>query len=240
MVPDPFGRALRDHHRGDRDEPLVQRDGETERDHPVEQFYFGTFDPGDPTAEWIASWLDGPLVDLGAGVGKHALYFQDRFEVVAVEANDHLVEAMRERGVRDARRGDMFAVREQFERDRFRSALAYGTQLGLAGSMQGLRRFLGDLAFVTAPDATAVLDCYDPDDPAVTDLVGYREEPTSGLASRVITFEYEGDVSDVLLFRLFGPDRVREAAVGTGWEVAELERPPGTPDPHYLAALRKR
>ena len=239
MTLDPFGRAVRDFHRGEQDEPLVDRDGDETREHPIESFYFGEFRPDDETGRWLEARLDGPLVDLGAGVGRHALYFQERFETVAVDPSAHLVEAMRERGVDDARRGDMFALGEQFDRDRFRSALAIGTQLGLAGSMTGLREFLGDLAFVTTPDATAVVDCYDPDREGAADLLGYRPDSTPGLAHRVFHFEYEGDAGRTHLFRLFGPDRLREATAGTGWEVAEIRRGPDERDAYYRAALRK-
>jgi hypothetical protein len=236
---DPFGRALRDFHRGTQDEPLVQRDGEEAFDHPIERFYFGEFVADDEEGAWLASRLDGPLLDMGAGAGRHSLYFQERFETVAIEVSHNLVETMRERGVRDARRGDMFSLREPFERDRFRSALANGTQLGLAGSMQGIRRFLGNLAFVTTPDATAVVDCYDPDDENAPKLLGFRDDPTPGLAYRLMHFEYEGDVSETLLFRLFSPSRLREAAVGTGWAVDEIRRGTGDDRLHYRAALVK-
>ena len=234
---DPFGRAVRDFHRDEQDAPLVQRDGEKTLDHPIERFYFSSFATDDEGGEWLASWVDGPLLDAGAGAGRHALYFQERFETVAVEVSDHLVETMRERGVTDARRGDMFALRESFDRDRFRSALVIGTQMGLAGSMQGLRTFLGDLAVVTTPDATAVVDCYDPGNDGVSELLGYREDPTPGLAHRVMSFEYEGETSDVLLFRLFAPDRLREATVGTGWRVTEVRY--GDDGSHYRAAREK-
>lgn len=236
---DPFGRAVRDHHRGEQDAPLVQRDGDTSFEHPIEQFYFGEFAPDDEGSRWLASWLDGPLVDLGAGAGRHALYFQDRFETVAVERSEALVETMRERGVADARHADMFALREAFDRDRFRSALCIGTQIGLAGSMAGLRQFLADLAHVTTPDATAVLDGYDPDLPATSDLLGYRADPTPGLAHRVMHFEYDGDVGETLLFRLFGADRLREAVVGTDWEVADLRHGPEEEPDQWRAALEK-
>ncbi|WP_327052040.1 class I SAM-dependent methyltransferase [Halomicrococcus gelatinilyticus] len=234
---DPFGRAVRDFHLDEQDEPLVQRDGEETLDHPIERFYFAEFTVDDEASEWLASWVDGPLLDVGAGAGRHALYFQERFETVAVEVSDHLVETMRERGVADARRGDMFALRESFDRDRFRSALVVGTQIGLAGSMQGLRSFLGDLAHVTTPDGTAVVDCYDPDRDEAAELLGYRDDPTPGLAHRVMSFEYEGDVGDALLFRLFSPDRLRAATDGTGWEVAAVRY--GDEGPHYRAALEK-
>jgi hypothetical protein len=294
---DPFGRAIRDHYRDEQDAPLVQRDGEYAREHPIERFYFSAFDPETDDDQWLVSQLDGPLLDLGAGAGRHALYFQDRFETVAVEVSDHLVETMRDRGVADARRGDMFSLREQFERDQFQSALAIGTQVGLAGSMQGLRRFLGDLAHVTTPDATAVFDGYDPEserlhgeglredtteengedpegsgenteeseqgpeesgenteeseqgpeesgeNPEESDqeagMLGFRADPTPGLAYRLMWFDYEGTTGDGILFRLFSPDRVREAAVGTGWSVTDVRYTDEENPIHYRVALEK-
>jgi hypothetical protein len=232
---DPLGRAVRDHHRGKRDEPLIDRDGPETREQPIERFYFEEFDPESDRGAWLESWLRDPLLDMGAGAGRDTLYFQEQFETVAIEISSYLVATMEARGVQDARHADMFALREHFDRDRFRSALAHGTQVGLAGSMQGLRQFLADLAFVTTPDATAVLHGYDPEQEATGEVLGYRADPTPGFASRVYHTEYDGE-HETLLFRLFSPDRLREAAVGTGWVVATLRR--GSPQT-YSAALRK-
>lgn len=232
---DPYGRAIHDHHRGKRERPLLERNGDETREHPIERFYFTGFSGG----EWIESVFDGPLLDTGAGAGRHALYFQERFETVAIDVSERLVETMRERGVEDARRVDMFALRETFGRDRFCSAFAYGTQVGLAGSMDGLRRFLADLAFVTTPEARTVLDAYDPNHKGAIDLLGYRADPTPGLAYRLYWFEYDGDVSEPLLFRLFSPNRFQEAAIGTGWRVTEIRREPEEGH-HYRALLTKR
>ncbi|WP_134669889.1 class I SAM-dependent methyltransferase [Halorussus marinus] len=232
---DPFGRAIRDHYRGEREAPLVDRDGERTREHPIERWYFGEFE-GD---EWLESHLDGPLIDMGAGAGRDALYFQDRFETVAIEVSDRLVATMRDRGVVDARRADMFSLPEQFERDRFRSAYARGTQVQLAGSMAGVERFLSDLAVVTAPDATAVIDGYAPERDATADAFGYREDPAPGLAYRVYHCVYEDEVGETLLFRLFSPDRLRAAAVGTPWTVAEVRYPRSDRPVQWVVRLEK-
>lgn len=146
---------------------------------------------------------------------------------------------MDDRGVEDARHVDMFDLRETLERDRFQSVLANGTQLGLVRSMQGLRRFFNDLAYVTGPDATAVLDCYDPTLERTKNTMEYREDPTPGLAYRVMHFEYEGDVGKTLLFRLFSSDRIREATVGTGWNVEEIWRVPADDPCQLEIALTK-
>jgi len=233
--PDPFGRALYDAHHGEQDAPLYQRDGGRVREHPVEAFYFGA--PGGDRVERLADRFEGPLIDLGAGAGRDALFFQERFETVAIEVSDYLVGTMDERGVGDARRGDMFGLREQFPRDRFGAAHAYGTQACLAGSTGGLRRFLADLDYVTTPDATAAIDGYDPGRGDAADMLGYRADPTPGLATRVMSFEYEGERGPILQFRLFAPDRLREACVGTDWRVDRSRYGDGY---HYVAVLEKR
>ncbi|MEF8812615.1 MAG: class I SAM-dependent methyltransferase [Halovenus sp.] len=237
---DPYGRAIHDHHVGERDDPLYDVDGSERRNHPIERFYFEPFRAESDAGAWVSAWLDGPLLDLGAGAGRHTLYFQERFEAVAIDASEYLVAVMRDRGVEDARHASMFNLHEHFGRDRFRSVLSIGTQLNLAGSMQGLRRLLGDLAYVTTPDATAVVDSYDPSVTATTGVFGFRPDPEPGLSYRVYHYEYGEDVGPELLFRLFSPDRLHEAVAGTGWTVAGVRRHPPTSDVQYRAALSKR
>jgi len=241
-MPDPFAQALHDHHFDEQRGPLVQRCGETTREHDVESYFRVTdvADTDDPEADWLGAWLDGPILDMGAGVGRHALAVQEHHETVAIEQSEPLVAVMRDRGVADARVADMFALRETFERDRFRSALAFGTQVGLAGSTAGLREFLTDLAYVTTPDATAVFDGFDPSETATTELLDYRPDPAPGFGYRVAQFEYDGTLGEPWLYRLFSPARVREAVVGTDWAVADVTYGDGDWSHTYHVALAKR
>jgi hypothetical protein len=234
----PFASAILDHHHSERGEPLIQRDGEWTREHPIEEFYFGTVDPEDARTRFLETHLQGPLLDLGAGAGRDALYFQGQFETVALEVDEALVQTMAERGVERPVEGDMFDLQATVDAGPFASALSFGTQLGLAGSMAGLRSFFDDLATVTTPDATAVVDSYDPTHDEVPEMLGYRPDETEGLAYRVMHFEYEGTVGETLLFRLFSPDRMRRAAREAGWRAVAVDddRPTG---PHYAVALEK-
>jgi SAM-dependent methyltransferase len=234
---DPFGRALHDFARGEQDEPLLQIDGDEVLEHPIEDFYFGKRTPDGESTAFLEDWLSGPMLDIGAGVGRDPLYFQEQFETVAIEVSEHLVTAMEERGVEDARLGDMFSLRDDFERDRFASAHALGTQLGLVKSMDGLREFLTDLAHVIEPEGVVVLDNYDPTYEEVEELLGYRHDPTPGMAFRVMQFSYEGERAPTLLFRLFSPDRLREACVSTPWRVETIRRGPEGNEYHYKAVL---
>ncbi len=239
VEPDAFGQAVYDHYRGEQAGPLWQCDGPERREHPIEAFYFEPYDPESYRGAWIDSHLSGPLIDIGAGAGRDTLYFQDHFETVAIDASPALVQTMDDRGVEDARVGDMFDLRADFDRDEFAAALAYGTQLGLAGSIAGVRSFLCDLEYITEPGATAVVDGYDPTVIEPGEMLGYRRDPTPGLAHRVMWFEYDDEVDPILQFRLLSPARLREATIGTEWELVDVTRR----DPsaaHYLAALRSQ
>jgi len=241
-VPDPFAQAFHDHHFAEQRGPLVQRCGEETREHDVES-YFGladVADTDDPEEDWVASWLEGPVLDMGAGVGRHALALQEHHDTVAIEQSDHLVEVMRDPGVDDAREADMFALREAFDRDQFRSAIAFGTQVGLAGSTGGLREFLADLASVTTPDATLVFDGFDPTADDTTALLDYRPDPTPEMGYRVAQFEYDGRLGEPWLYRLWSPTRLREAVAGTDWRVADVEYGDGDWRHTYHVALTKR
>ncbi|XVH33259.1 class I SAM-dependent methyltransferase (plasmid) [Haloferacaceae archaeon DSL9] len=218
MSTDLFGRAIRDYYHGNQETPLIDRDGDETREHSIERWYFGEHSED----AWRDAWMEGPLLDIGAGTGRDTLYYQEQFETVAIEVSEHLVEVMRDRGVHDTRLVDMFNLRSHFDRDRFRSAHSIGTQVGLAGSMAGVRQFLDDLAYVTTPDATAVLDNYAPEKESTKDVFAFRDDPMPGFAYRVYHEEYEGEVGEALLFRLFSVGRLREVTIGTPWEVAEV------------------
>lgn len=186
---------------------------------------------------WVADWLTGPLIDVGCGTGDHALFYQDRVETVAIDVSPALVEVSRARGVRDARVADMFRLAESFRDDRFAGALVNGTQLGLGGSLHGVSAVLAELAAVTGSEARAVVDEYDPDAPAASELLGFRPDPTPGLAHRLFHFEYEDEVGPTLHFRLLTPGRLREACDGTGWRVVDVRY--GDENCYYKARLEK-
>ncbi|WP_227356838.1 class I SAM-dependent methyltransferase [Haladaptatus salinisoli] len=230
---DPFAQALYDFHFDELQGPVLYRRGDETREVSID-FYFD-----EVTAEGsgLESRLEGPLLDMGAGAGRFSLYFQDQFETVAIERDELLVEVLRDRGVTDARRVDMFSLLEAFETNRFESAIAVGTQVSLSRSMRGLRQFLRDLSYVTTPDATAVIDGYDPDHETTKGKLDYYDDPSTGLAYRLLQIEYDGVLGEPWLYRLFTPDRFREAATDAGWEVVEVTY---EPEHLYQLVLRKR
>jgi hypothetical protein len=232
-MPDPFAQALHDYHFDEMQGPLVYRRGDETEEVGIE-FYFDVVEGDD---SWLNPYLEGALLDVGAGAGRHSLYFQDQFETVAIERNELLVEVLRDRGVKDARRVNMFNLPGRFEENRFESAIAFGTQVSLSRSMEGLTQFLDDLSSVTTANATAVFDGYDPEKETTKAKLDYYDDPADGLAYRLLQMEYDGILGEPWLYRLFTPERIREATARTDWEVAEVRY---ATENLYHVALEKR
>jgi SAM-dependent methyltransferase len=226
MAADALGTAMCDYQRGELGDCRYV-DGEATMDGHIEENYFGSHEEWDDDRRaWFAAF-DGPVLDLGCGAGQHVRFFEDRgTEVLGVDVSPGAVAAARERGVEHVAVADMFDL--PFGRDRFRSVLLNGTQVGLAHSVAGVRSLLTDLAHITDADATAQVDNYDG---RLVDegLFGYRPDPRDGFAHRTFHFEYEPPEGERILgralhFLLFSPDRLRDVCVGTPWSVVDVEQ----------------
>jgi SAM-dependent methyltransferase len=100
----------------------------------------------------------GRVGDVGAGVGPHALALQRRgHEVVAIDASDVAVEAMRERGVVDARVGDVFDPPGA----PFDTLLLLMNGIGLVGTEPGLMRWLAKVPDWLSDGGQVLLDTTD-------------------------------------------------------------------------------
>jgi SAM-dependent methyltransferase len=117
----------------------------------------------------------GPVLDLGAGAGRAALYFQQRglLPVTAVDASPGAVEVCRRRGIADVRLGNA----NNPPRDRsWAAVLLLCGNLGLGGSWEGNRRLLTQLAARVTPGTVLVGDSVTPAGSPQVDLrIRYKD-----------------------------------------------------------------
>lgn len=105
---------------------------------PVEVFFRDVEDF--PELEFIAlSLCDGKLLDVGAGVGAHALYLQEKeFDVTALEISQTACNIMQQRGVQKIVQEDFFSLKNQ----QFDTLLFLMNGIGLARTLDGFRKLL--------------------------------------------------------------------------------------------------
>lgn len=93
-----------------------------------------------PELEHIALALcDGHVLDVGAGVGSHALYLQAKgFRVDALEISASACSIMKQRGVQHIVHNDFFHLRD----GNYDTLLFLMNGIGLVGSLEGFRQLL--------------------------------------------------------------------------------------------------
>lgn len=223
--PDPFGAMLAAHAAGQpADEVLERDDGRILRGDGGAALYFSG--PEDWPEEVLTALDDvtGPVLDVGAGAGRHALALQDRgLEVVAIDTSPGAVAVMRDRGIRDTR---VLGIDEVGRLDRgFGTVLLLGNNLGLLGAHDRAADRLAALATVCRPDARIVAETTDPY--ATTDASDRAHHDRNRRAGRLgghlrVRARFDGHVGAWFDYLFLAADEVRDLVADCGWQVADI------------------
>jgi SAM-dependent methyltransferase len=158
LHPDPYGRALYDYFlHGQADTLWLHTSyGETE-EMPVDWFYREEVDL--PRLERLAlSCCRGRVLDIGAGVGSHALMLQEAgLPVEALESSAWCARIMRERGVENV----VGLSYRDYRARGFDTLLMLMNGIGIVGSLDGLRDFLKMAHSWLNPGGRIILDSSD-------------------------------------------------------------------------------
>ncbi len=155
---DVFGKVLKDHYLGRQKGKLwLHNSYGSPEDMPVDIFYRNKFEISE--LESIAIDLcKGKTLDIGAGVGSHALILQNKgIDVTAIEISEVACDIMQKRGVKKVVNKDIF----QFEGEQFDTILMMMNGIGLCGDMEGLERFLEYLKKLIVPGGQIIFDSSD-------------------------------------------------------------------------------
>ena len=135
---DIYGNALLDFHKtGKADVLWLHNSYDEPEEMPIEVFFRGEDDM--PEIELKALGLcKGKVLDVGAGVGSHALLLDKKgVDVIAIDISSTAVAIMQERGVKKPVLQDFFSITEKYD-----TLLFMMNGIGLTGTLQGFENFL--------------------------------------------------------------------------------------------------
>ncbi len=154
---DIHGKALLDFHQTGKAEMLwVHNSYDEKEDMPVGIFFRGEQDM--PEIELMAlAMCKGKVLDVGAGVGSHALLLEQKgFDVTAIDTSSLAVQIMQERGVKNAKTQALVTIT-----DRYDTLLFMMNGIGLTGTIEGLKKFLNTAKSLLNPNGQLLFDSSD-------------------------------------------------------------------------------
>ncbi|MCX2739120.1 class I SAM-dependent methyltransferase [Pontibacter anaerobius] len=158
MKNDPIGTALLDYLAGATDEEITVESNLTEDDAIPVGYLFRTEEEM-PEMEVLAlNACRGKVLDVGAGSGCHALALQKRgLDVTAMDIAAGAVEAMQQQGVKQVLHKDIFDLQGA----NFDTLLMLMNGIGIAGTLEGLERFLKHAKTLLNPGGQILLESSD-------------------------------------------------------------------------------
>ena len=157
---DAFGHCLYDHQKGQETYQIVERDDGHIDVVPADR-YFAEFEDWPKHQREAMEYVEGRVLDIGCGAGKHALYLQNQdYQVTGIDISPLAVEVSEKRGLKDARIMDIKKVDEHF--DDIDTVLMLGNNFGLFGGKDRAELLLKKLKNATSEDCTIIAESMDP------------------------------------------------------------------------------
>lgn len=154
----------------------------------------------------------GKVLDVGAGVGSHALILQKRgFDVTGMDISAAAVAIMKQRGLKNAIEGNILTYTE----GKYDTLLFMMNGIGLTGSIPGLKAFLKQVKHLLNPGGHLVFDSSD-----LSYLYQEIAFPLNGYYGEV-SFRYEYKSIKGSWFKWIYVDQqtLKTIATALGWEV---------------------
>ncbi|MGX5691246.1 class I SAM-dependent methyltransferase [Arcticibacter tournemirensis] len=155
---DIFGEALSDYYYKGRAETLWLHNSYAEPEEMPVDVFFRTEEEM-PELELLAlEYSRGKILDIGAGVGSHALMMQKQGRnVTALEQSTQACLIMKTLGVNKVINDDIFA----FRNETFDTLLLLMNGIGLCGTIEGLHLFLNHARHLLNPAGQIIFDSSD-------------------------------------------------------------------------------
>lgn len=208
---DVFGEALKDQFTTPPAETLwVHNSYDEPEEMPVDIYFRDESEM--PELELKALALcKGKVLDVGAGVGSHALILQKRgFNVTGMDISAPAVIIMRQRGLKQAIEGNILT----YKNDTYDTLLFMMNGIGLTGSIAGLKAFLQHVKGLLNPGGQLIFDSSD-----LSYLYQEIPFPVNGYYGEVsFRYEYKSIKGNWFKWVYVDQKTLKDIAQQSGWD----------------------
>lgn len=213
---DVFGKALKDFYQTGKADKLILHNSYAEAEEmPVD--YFFRDDEDMPELELSALHLcKGKILDVGAGVGSHALFLQAfNVDVTATDISKTAVDIMKKRGVKHAIVGDILNFKSE---EKYDTILMLMNGIGLTGSLPIFEKFIREAKSLLNADGQILFDSSD-----ISYLYEDLPRPTDKYFGEVsYQYEYKGQKGAWFDWIYIDKATIVKIAEANGWQAEIL------------------
>jgi SAM-dependent methyltransferase len=229
----PYAQAMLDYWHGKTETAYtIRRDDGFSQVVPVAPFFAGP--PFNPLEQLALRRSSGRVVDVGAGVGRHALFLQEQgCLVTAIEAEPELAAIMSERGVKEPLAKDIFALTGR----QFDTLLMLMNGFGLVGKVAGAKAFFEHAQHLLSPGGQILCDSLDVRRTVNPAHLAYQEANLRNgrpMGQMRLWMEYRGQRGEPFNWLHVDFDGLCHLARKQGWSAEMLAQEESG---HYLARL---
>lgn len=154
---DVFGKALTDYYKNGKADILWLHNSYDEPEEmPIDIFFRESEEMPDLEHKAIRACY-GKVLDVGAGVGAHALILQQMgIDVTAIDISAAAVQIMQQRGLKKAKVQNLFSTTEKYD-----TLLFLMNGIGLTGTLPGFVDFLAKAKALLQPNGQLLFDTSD-------------------------------------------------------------------------------
>ena len=202
------------------------------------KIYFSEYEDWALHEKRAMDFVEGRVLDIGCGAGRHSLYLQKKgFDVLGIDNSPLAIKVCRLRGLKKAK---VMSIEEvSFKPKSFDTIIMMGNNFSLFGSFKKARRLLNRFHKMTSQNATIIAETRDPyktDNPAYLEYYEFnkkRGRMSGQLRGRVRFEKYVGKWFDWLMV---SKEEMQEILNGTGWKVNKFI---DSEDSQYIAIIKK-
>ena len=156
---DPLGTACLDFINGNKKAEIIVQSNIVEDDILPVEYLFRSFNKMPELEKKALTLTQGKILDVGAGVGSHALYLQQcNKEVHANEISQLVCDVMNNRGVKKIIKADFYDLPEN---DKYDTILMLMNGIGIAEETANLERFFNKIKALLKPNGCLLIDSSD-------------------------------------------------------------------------------
>ncbi|UCD96031.1 MAG: class I SAM-dependent methyltransferase [Candidatus Bathyarchaeota archaeon] len=235
---DTYGQEIMAFHQGRKVSEVVERDDGYIEDSMSLSTYFSNYDDWAPKEQQAISFVQGRVLDIGCGAGRHALYLQKQgFTVLGIDISPLAIEVCRQKGLKNTEVTSIEDV--AFPPDSFDTILMMGNNFGLFGNFEKARKLLNRFYTMTSEEALIIASSRDPYQTENSAHLQYHahNKKNGRMGGQVrIRIRFGENIGRWFDYLLVSQAEMKEILSDTGWKVKQLLE---TENPDYFAIIEK-